>query len=84
MKKSLLSQPRLSWSRVAEEVSEKIGRKYSGAYCREVATGFRNSSVVEPVLVALGLMSPRKDGPYRASLKISERVNRAMAKRVAA
>jgi len=60
VKKSLLSQPKLSWARVAEEVSDRIGRKYSGAYCREVATGFRNSLVVEPELVDLGVMKPRK------------------------
>lgn len=60
MKKSFLSEPKLSWARVAVNVSEKLGRKYSGAYCREVANGFRNSSVVEPVLVEFGLMKPRK------------------------
>lgn len=60
MKKSLLSEPKLSWARVAEVVTEKLGRKYSGAYCREVATGFRNSSIVEPVLAELGLMKARK------------------------
>lgn len=60
MKKSLFTQPKLSWARVAEEVSSRLGRKYSGAYCREVATGFRNSSIVEPVLRDLGLMSTAK------------------------
>ena len=60
MKKSLLTEPRLSWTLVAKEVGAKLGRKYSGAYCREVASGFRSSSVVEPVLVELGLMQARK------------------------
>lgn len=59
MKKSLLTQPRLSWSKVAEEATTRLGRKYSGAYCREVATGFRNSTILEPILVDLGVMKPR-------------------------
>lgn len=67
MKKSLLTEPKLSWALVAQEVSNKLGRKYSGAYCREVASGFRNSSVVEPVLVELGLMKARRSQKIAAA-----------------
>jgi hypothetical protein len=56
MKKSILTDPKLSWTLVADQVSRKLGRKYSGSYCREVATGFRNSSVISPVLQDLGVM----------------------------
>jgi len=47
---------RISWVAVARAVSEKLGRKYSANYCREVAIGFRSSSVIEPVLKELGAM----------------------------
>lgn len=60
MKKLIMTEPKLSWTRVAEVVSEKLGRRYTGAYCREVATGFRGSSILAPLLQELGVMPKPK------------------------
>lgn len=51
---------RISWVAVARIVSEKLGRKYSASYCREVAVGFRTSSILEPILRELGAMQDEK------------------------
>ncbi len=62
MNPTLMTQ-RFSWRKVAEEVSRTCGVRYSGSYCREVATGFRNSSVLEPILRELGVMRDPANAP---------------------
>lgn len=75
MNPALMTQ-RLSWGNVAKEASRRLGALYSGAYCREVATGFRKSSVLEPILRELGLMrdSTNTPKPNEASIATSEEI----------
>jgi len=51
-----ITATRISWVAVARIASQKLGRKYSANYCREVATGFRSSAPLEPILRKLGVM----------------------------
>lgn len=53
-------ETRPSWVAVATAASERLGRKYSGVYCREVAIGFRGNAKLEPVLQELGVMEKPK------------------------
>ena len=59
-------QTKISWAKVAQEASALLGRKHSGAYCREVAYGLRTSSRLEPILQDLGLMSSSVATPAHA------------------
>lgn len=51
-----LTTNRLNWVAIARIASQKLGRKYSANYCREVATRFRSSAPLEPILCELGVM----------------------------
>jgi len=55
-KSPFLSTPRTDWKSVAQEVSKRLGKIYSGQYVREVASGWRSHKSIGPILQELGVM----------------------------
>ena len=51
-----LTETRISWIAVANEVSRIAGKPYSAQYIREVATGYRTNKQLTPILQNLGIV----------------------------
>jgi hypothetical protein len=51
-----LTETRISWIAVADEVSRIAGKPYSPHYIREAATGYRSNKQLTPILKDLGLV----------------------------
>jgi len=56
MPEEIFETRRPRWVSVARIANQRTGRHYSGVYCREVATGYRTNSKLEPILRELGVM----------------------------
>lgn len=56
MPEEIFEARRPRWVSVARIVNAETGRRYSGVYCREVATGYRTNSKLELILQRLGVM----------------------------
>lgn len=65
MSSEIFEARRPRWTSVARIVNEKTGGSYSGVYLREVATGYRKSSRLEPILQELGVMLKPSKKPVR-------------------
>jgi hypothetical protein len=46
----------LNWELINAHIKEKIGKKYSVNYLRQVIKGYESNSKLEPVLKEMGLM----------------------------
>lgn len=69
-KSPFLSAPRPDWKVVAQEVSKRLGKIYSGQYVREVASGWRRHNSIGPILQELGVMEkPETVKPTRKNAR---------------